>query len=92
MLKMHINVSTINQKEPTNEWTKYLVHHAHESVRGARNPKWHHQQLIQPLKILKCRFPPITRVDANLMIPTLQIQLCKHNGTTQLIQQVIQLR
>ena len=82
---MDKNVIKVNDDKLTDKRSQGLIHHPHESAWRVGQPKWHDHPLIQPFSCLKRHFPLITRPNANLIITTLQIHLCKHCRTTKLI-------
>ena len=67
----------------------YLIHQIHKHHRCLDEPKWHHHELIMPIKSLKCCLLHILLSHPHLMIPEPQIDLGELGCTLQLIKEVV---
>jgi hypothetical protein len=56
---------------------EYVVHHQLESHWGVREAEEHNHWFKQSLVGLKCGLPLVTIVDANIVVPPVDIKLCK---------------
>ena len=83
------DIVKLNYHKLSNKWFQYLIHKPHESAGSIGQSERHHHPFIQPLLCLKSYLPLISRLDPNLVIPTLDIQLGVTLGPIQHIKHVI---
>ena len=88
-LTVNQDIVKINYHKLPNKWFQYLIHKSYESAGSIGQFERHHHPLIQPLLCIESYLPLISRLDPNLVIPTLKIQLGVTLGPTQHIKHVI---
>ena len=68
---------------------KYFIHQCLERGRGICEAKWHDQKFIMAIMCVERCFRDIIRVNPNLVIPRMKIQLGEKMSTVELIQKLI---
>ena len=71
------NIIEVNNNNFTNVRLQHIVNQSQESARCIGKLEWHHQPLIQALSYLEGCLLLIFRLNAQLMVVTLQVDLRK---------------
>ena len=74
-----------DQNEVSQVGPKYFIHQCLEHGRGICEAKWHDQKFIMAIMCVKSCFRDIIRMDPNLVIPIMKIQLGEKTSTMELI-------
>ena len=78
-----------DQNEVSQVGLKYFIHQFLERGRGICEAKWHDQKFIMAIMCAESSFRDIIRMDLNLVIPRMKIQLGEKMSTMELIQKLI---
>ena len=74
------NIIGINNDNFIDVKLQCMVHQSHESARCIEKSEWHHQPLIHAFSHLEGCLPLIPRLNAQLMVATLYVDLEKYFG------------